>query len=41
VLQSAIRVLEQLGLDTSKVLADCAFLENEFLNTCGLLDEPE
>jgi len=39
-LQSVIRVLEQLRLDATNVLTDSTILETEFLNTPGLMDAP-
>lgn len=40
-LQAVGRVLEQLGLDASKILADFNVLETEFLNAPEFLDTPK
>ena len=40
-LQAVAHVVEQLGLDASKVLADSTVFEAEFLRTPGLLDTPK
>lgn len=41
VLQSAVLILQQLGLDAANVLGDMRQLRTEFLNTPGLLDRPK
>ena len=41
ILRSAVLVLEELGLDAAKVKIDSSALEDDFLNTPGLLDAPK
>ena len=41
VLQSAVLILQQLGLNPANVLGDMHHLQTEFLNTPGLLDSPK
>lgn len=41
VLQSAVLILQQLGLNTATVLGDMHHLRTEFLDTPGLLDPPK